>query len=86
MLWICKDCTTKYSVGAKNCPQCGSTEHRDEGVGLADSSPAEPVAEGGTEVADPPGAPVADGRDEVADPPEDGEVAPPVTVSRRRAK
>lgn len=31
MLWICKDCTASYAVGAEKCPQCGSTEYHEEG-------------------------------------------------------
>jgi hypothetical protein len=30
-LWICTGCTCRYSVGAPRCPQCGSTEHVEEG-------------------------------------------------------
>ena len=31
-LWICDDCTAAYSPGATKCPQCGSTEHTEEGM------------------------------------------------------
>lgn len=31
MLWICKACTTPYSVDAPRCPQCGSTTHVEQG-------------------------------------------------------
>jgi RNA polymerase subunit RPABC4/transcription elongation factor Spt4 len=31
-LWICTDCTARYSVGAPSCPQCGSTEYVEEGA------------------------------------------------------
>jgi len=30
-LLVCTDCTARYSVGAARCPQCGSTEHVEEG-------------------------------------------------------
>lgn len=71
MLWICEDCTAKYSVGAKNCPQCGSTEHRDEGV---EPSPIEPVDEGGAEVGN-----LSEGGEGV-------QGKPPAAAPRRRAK
>ncbi|HET6286347.1 MAG TPA: SAP domain-containing protein [Amycolatopsis sp.] len=29
-LWICIDCTCRYSVGAKQCPQCQSTNYTEE--------------------------------------------------------
>lgn len=32
MLWICKGCTTAYSVGAPVCPQCGSKKHAEQGA------------------------------------------------------
>lgn len=31
MLWVCKQDGVHYAVGAPRCPQCGSTEHWDEG-------------------------------------------------------
>ena len=31
-LWICDKCTTKYSVGAPQCPQCGGKNHHEEGT------------------------------------------------------
>lgn len=31
-LWICTGCTARYSVGAPECPECGSTDHIEEGV------------------------------------------------------
>lgn len=31
MLWECAECTCRYSVGASACPQCGSTDHYEEG-------------------------------------------------------
>jgi len=30
-LLVCTGCTSRYSVGAAQCPQCGSTEHVEEG-------------------------------------------------------
>ncbi|MCX4703869.1 hypothetical protein [Streptomyces sp. NBC_01373] len=30
-LLVCTGCTTRYSVGAAGCPQCGSSEHVEEG-------------------------------------------------------
>jgi len=30
-LWACRSCTTRYSVGAPACPQCGSTDSYEEG-------------------------------------------------------
>ena len=32
MNWICVDCTAAYSVGARSCPQCGSTKYVEEGM------------------------------------------------------
>lgn len=32
MLWVCGDCTARYSVGAPRCPQCGSTNHQEDGM------------------------------------------------------
>lgn len=29
-VWICRDCTAAYSVGAPRCPECGSTDYADE--------------------------------------------------------
>lgn len=29
--WVCTACTAVYSVGAPRCPQCGATEHVEEG-------------------------------------------------------
>lgn len=34
-LWICTRCTAAYAVGAARCPQCGSTERREEGEDMA---------------------------------------------------
>lgn len=31
MLWICLGCTSRYSVDAPRCPECGSTEYVEEG-------------------------------------------------------
>lgn len=31
MLWVCKQDGVHYSVDSPACPQCGSTEHWDEG-------------------------------------------------------
>jgi len=33
-LWVCTGCTARYSVGAARCPQCGSSEHVEEGQEL----------------------------------------------------
>ena len=30
-LWVCTGCTAAYSVGARCCPQCGSTDYVEEG-------------------------------------------------------
>nr|PPQ57143.1 hypothetical protein C5F59_10950 [Streptomyces sp. QL37] len=30
-LWVCRGCTAAYSVGAPRCPQCSSTDWREEG-------------------------------------------------------
>lgn len=29
-VWVCRDCTAAYSVGAPQCPQCGSTDRIEE--------------------------------------------------------
>jgi hypothetical protein len=29
--WVCKSCTAVYAVGLAACPQCGATEHGEEG-------------------------------------------------------
>jgi RNA polymerase subunit RPABC4/transcription elongation factor Spt4 len=44
MLQICAECTTAYSVGARACPHCGSTDWVDQGAG-----PAGTVSEDATE-------------------------------------
>jgi len=31
VLWICRGCTAAYSVGAPRCPQCGSSDHYEQG-------------------------------------------------------
>lgn len=31
-LWICIGCTCAYSVGAARCPQCGESDHVEEGA------------------------------------------------------
>lgn len=31
MVWICVECTARYSVGAPRCPQCGATRHAPQG-------------------------------------------------------
>jgi RNA polymerase subunit RPABC4/transcription elongation factor Spt4 len=31
-LLVCTGCTARYSVGAAQCPQCGSTEYVEEGA------------------------------------------------------
>lgn len=31
-LWICRGCTAAYSVGAPRCPECGSTDYREDHV------------------------------------------------------
>lgn len=33
-LWICTDCTSRYSVGAVRCPQCGGSDHVEEGQNM----------------------------------------------------
>lgn len=43
MLWICDACTSRYSVGAPRCPECGATAHHDDGAipeATLDSAPA----------------------------------------------
>ncbi len=30
-LWVCEKCTTKYSVGAPQCPQCGGKAYHEDG-------------------------------------------------------
>jgi RNA polymerase subunit RPABC4/transcription elongation factor Spt4 len=56
MLWICKDCTCGYSVGAPKCPHCGSKKYAEEGskAHLAMlAEPQEPAADDtGAEVAE----------------------------------
>jgi ribosomal protein L40E len=31
MLWICAECTCRFSVDADRCPHCGSTRYRPQG-------------------------------------------------------
>jgi uncharacterized OB-fold protein len=31
-LMVCEKCTTRYSVGAPACPQCGATDAHEEGA------------------------------------------------------
>lgn len=44
MLWVCSECTTKYSVGARQCPQCGSTESHEDGAGTHLVDPVQPIS------------------------------------------
>lgn len=37
-LWVCKEDGTKYAVDAPRCPECGSTDHYEDGA----APPAEP--------------------------------------------
>jgi RNA polymerase subunit RPABC4/transcription elongation factor Spt4 len=30
-LWVCTKCTTKYAVGAPQCPNCGTKAHYEDG-------------------------------------------------------
>lgn len=32
MLWVCKQDGVRYAVGLPGCPECGSTEYREEGA------------------------------------------------------
>ncbi|NUS79156.1 MAG: hypothetical protein HOV70_23560 [Streptomyces sp.] len=48
-LWACTECTARYSVGAPCCPQCGSTDHVEEGS--QDMTPKVTV-HGGPSIAD----------------------------------
>lgn len=63
MLLICVSCSAAYSVGAPKCPQCGGTEHVEQGSAdhIAMLSAAKlPVGEDGPELVDlPAGATVA---------------------------
>lgn len=34
-LWECTACTAAYAVGAPRCPQCGSTDHVEQGEVMA---------------------------------------------------
>jgi hypothetical protein len=43
MLWICKQCTCAYSVGAWSCPECGADDHIDEGTVILDMEEAADV-------------------------------------------
>ncbi|WP_097921746.1 hypothetical protein [Streptomyces sp. wa1063] len=49
-LWICTGCTAAYAVGAPQCPQCGSTERREEGEDVM----AKVTVHGGATNADAP--------------------------------
>jgi hypothetical protein len=31
MLWVCQQDSVRYAVGMPACPQCGSTDYREEG-------------------------------------------------------
>lgn len=41
--WVCRGCTAVYSVGAPACPQCGSSEHAEQGV--PDPQPGDEVSD-----------------------------------------
>ncbi len=32
MGWVCNKCTTLYTVGAPQCPNCGTKAHHDQGT------------------------------------------------------
>lgn len=50
-LWVCKECTTRYSVGAPKCPHCGAVDRTDMAGNEIDATgevvaPAETVEAG----------------------------------------
>lgn len=47
VLWICKGCRTAYSVDAPRCPQCGSTDHVEQGSGEHEAAESSPTAKTG---------------------------------------
>lgn len=65
--WVCRSCTAVYAVGLAVCPQCGSTEHGEEGRDMPkiskgdgpsyepghDPNGSEPAAEAGPAVETP---------------------------------
>lgn len=63
-LLVCTGCTSRYSVGAAQCPQCGSTEYVKEGAegmakitvhgGATNAAADEVVVEDSEEVAEQP--------------------------------
>lgn len=71
MLWECAECTCRYSVGAPACPQCGSTDHYEEG---SEDMPKITVHGGPSNIDDP--APENLGP-EAVDEAADGEQVPP---------
>lgn len=61
MLWVCQNCTTKFAVGLPYCPQCTSTNVREDdgdvpkinlyaGASNADETPPDAAAEAPAEV------------------------------------
>jgi len=56
VLWLCSACTAGYAVGLAACPQCGSTDHVEEGQDM----PKITVHGGPTNAADPDTMPPAD--------------------------
>lgn len=69
MLWVCKGCTAKYSVDAQHCPQCGSTDYREDEEDMPKitllGGPSNAAAESPIDGLPPnPGAPVPAPEDE----------------------
>lgn len=63
---VCAGCTTKFAVGLKRCPHCGSTDYCEDGQDMpkitvhggasnADASPSAPVSEPGPKLELPHG-------------------------------
>jgi len=70
-LLVCTGCTARYSVGAAQCPQCGSTKYVEEGA----AEMAKITVHGGPSNAAADEEAVAEDSEEVAEQP--AEVEPP---------
>jgi predicted nucleic acid-binding Zn-ribbon protein len=61
MLWVCGRCGTKYAVGLPYCPQCTSTDYREDGEEMAKNTvhggPSDQFAEPGQPGYQPPAEP-----------------------------
>jgi hypothetical protein len=82
-LWICGRCTAAYAVGLDCCPQCGGTEHEEDGVAKISRSGVSFGPGRGPDGMLPPGAAPGEPEEDSGDPVE--VAAEPVSVADQRA-